>query len=231
MSYSRGGIVYRSLLELVLPGADWRPRTGRAVFVAATNGDTQLAAPGNWYRLADLYVNLAVGAARGLPLLAPASPVSPIVSEPMQGLGALVKLLARHVVERAAVLGLAAMEPGGPFLKELNAAQAPAQGEEGLRRFAIISEFQAQIEGGEHAPRELPQRLLTRLGDALVDQLMGEANDLVVNTASMTHIDDAPAPLDDCYRFGATPRVYHLNYFAQPEVARCLADWLALSAD
>ena len=70
VGYSRGGLVFRSLLRDVLPGSGWAPQFGSVVFVAVPNGGTQLAKPDNWYALVDLFTTLSNISCRTLKLLA-----------------------------------------------------------------------------------------------------------------------------------------------------------------
>ncbi|MGO9009828.1 MAG: CHAT domain-containing protein, partial [Bryobacteraceae bacterium] len=66
---------------------------------------------------------------------------------------------------------------------------------------------------------------------ASMDQLMREANDLVVQTRSMTAVDEAAGKfVTDEFRFGATGKVYHTTYFIRPETVNALARWLRLEA-
>ena len=226
VSYSRGGLVLRSLTELLLPHDEYQTRFGSVIFIAVTNAGTQLALSANWHRLADLYVNLAVGAAQGLAILAPGNPLPIILPEMMQGLSALVKYLSHHAIDENAVPGLGAMSPGSAFIHQLDDIQAPIPALQEVKYYAITSEFQAHLWGAGD-PEPLPRRLLEWLADGFLDQLMGEDNDLVVNTKSMTEIyHEMPQQLEQKYEFGPTSRVYHLNYFVQPEVTGHLVSWL-----
>lgn len=229
VTFSRGGLVLRSLTELVLPNDDYKARFRSVTCVAVTNGGTQLAMPDNWHRLADLYVNLAAGAAKGIAILAPGNPLPVVFNEVMQGLGAFVKFLASHAIAEGAVPGLAAMMPKGSFIRNLNQIQTALPGSEDISYYAITSQFDARLNDGAES-ETLPRRLLVMLADGFLDQLMGEENDLVVNISS-TMVFDAQAPdyWRDCYPFGSTARVYHLNYFVQPEVVAQLEVWLAAS--
>jgi hypothetical protein len=64
-----------------------------------------------------------------------------------------------------------------------------------------------------------------------MNQLMREANDLVVETSSMTAVDKAAGRfVTDEFSFGATGKVYHTTYFIRPETVNALARWLRLEA-
>jgi hypothetical protein len=177
----------------------------------------------------DLYTNIAVAVFRLLALLPQAASAAKILDELVSGVGTFVKFLATYATED--VPGLAAMRPDGDFIRTLNTRQ-PGQPDPGvISYYAITSEFRPAIRGGTHEPRELPLRLVMALADGLVDEVMGEANDLLVNTASMTAIDEAVGVyVRDTFAFGATPHVYHTTYFTRPEVVSALTRWLALPA-
>ena len=64
VAHSRGGLVLRSLTELLLPGSNFHPVIDRAVFVGCTNAGTQLANAEHWVQFADFYTNAAVCACR-----------------------------------------------------------------------------------------------------------------------------------------------------------------------
>jgi len=262
LTYSRGGLVLRSLAEDVLPrsegwegprargarppapaygrdgkplpagpagpGPDVRPRLGSAVFVAVPNGGTSLAEPDNWARMADLYTNLAFASCHLLALMPYAQPAVPVLKEVIRSLGALVKYMASYVVTEGNVPGLAAMEPDGAFLRALGRARPGGAAVGPASAYAITSEFEARVLGGDHEPKELPLRLVQALADGFVDQLMRAANDLVVDTDSMTRL--SAGALKDLLQFGKTPYVYHLTYVFRPEVFQALSRWLGLRA-
>lgn len=229
VSHSRGGLVYRSLAELVLPSLPdaARPRLERAVFVGVPHAGTTLADADNWRDFIDLYTNIAVGACRFIGRLPQAKAVTTVLSELIQGIGGLVKALAEQALESGDVPGLSAMRPDGDFLRELNRSQHGQPRADNTFYCAITSEFRASL-GQPHAPPELPRRLLMGLVDRLADRVLDEANDLVVNTASMTAIDDGRAWIKDRLHFESTPHIYHTNYFARPEVVSALTRWLEL---
>jgi hypothetical protein len=230
ITHSRGGLVYRSLAELVLPGVaeHFRPRTERVLFVGVPNAGTTLADPKHWRDMVDLYTNITVGACRTIGKIPQARVVTTILSEAIQGMAALVKALAQQALESGDVPGLAAMRPDGDFIRELNKKQRGQPGREGSFYGAITSEFTARL-GSPHEPPELPRRLLMGLVDRLSDRVLGEANDLVVNTASMTAIDGSDALIKDRLHFDRTPHIYHTNYFARKEVVAAMSRWLDLS--
>jgi hypothetical protein len=91
VSYSRGGLVARSLIEYLLPSSTWPANIGTVVFVGATNAGTLLAEPDNWKDFVDLYTNLAAGTARSIGFVTGTAPAAEIVGGLVSGIGAFVK--------------------------------------------------------------------------------------------------------------------------------------------
>ena len=231
VSFSRGALVLRSLIEYLLPASPLGARVRRAVFVGGTNGGTELAESRNWKRLADLYTNLAVAGCKAVGFLAPGSQVATLIlEESLQALGALVKYLAAAALDERGIPGLAAMSPRGDFVTKINAAQPGQPGVADSFYCVVTSDLDIELIGRDQASaRELPQRLVQWILDGLADGLMREANDLVVHTASMSQIDAATGVfVKDRLDFGRNPHVYHTIYFTRPEVAGALARWLEL---
>jgi hypothetical protein len=226
ISYSRGGLVLRSLLEHLLPALTPRPEFVRAIVVGVVNSGTLLANPENWHTLIDLYTNLAVAACRTVALFPQVTFAAILTREIVQGVGAFAKYLATEAVTKGGIPGLAAMEPDGKFIQTLNETQPGQMTAAESQFFAILSQFDPK---GPQNAKEIPRQLLLALANGLIDRLMQEANDLVVNTASMTMIDPAAGNfIKDKLDFGANGVTYHTNYFLQPQTANALARWLKL---
>jgi hypothetical protein len=227
--HSRGALVFRSLAENLLPSARWQVQFDRVVFVAGTNGGTLLAEPRNWQQLIDLYTNLAVAGCRLIGIMPQAKAVALVLKESIQGIGALLKYCATTAVTEGKVPGLAAMEPDGAFVRDLNRAQ-PGQPTVATTFYcAVTSNFVPQVTNGQPRPKELPARLVTWVLEVLAKEIMKQPNDLVVNTAAMTAIDlEVGNFIKDRLDFGENPDVYHTNYFTRPEVVNALASWLNL---
>lgn len=227
VSYSRGGLVARSFIEYLLPSSTWDANIGKVVFVGATNAGTLLAEPDNWEAFVDLHTNLAAGAARAIGFVTGTAPAAAVVAGLVKGIGAFVKYLVSASVADRRIPGLAAMEPDGPFVTEINKAQ-PGQPVAGTPWYVVSSDFEVKLFDDRHEPPELPRQLVAMLADGLVDRLMGTKNDLVVDTASMGSVDlpSGGGFIRDSLSFGTNGVVYHLNYFIQPKVCRALMDWL-----
>ncbi|MFK7845304.1 MAG: CHAT domain-containing protein [Rhodothermales bacterium] len=229
IAYSRGGLVLRSLIEKELPDDDWGATFQRAIFVGATNAGTLLAKPENWYRFIDYYTNLAAASSRVVGFISGAGLAGPIYAGMIRGLGAFAKYLATASVSKAKIPGLSAMEPGGPFVMEINQTQEGQPGPEEIDYFAITSDFDIDAVQDGPAPG-IPKRLLLSIGGGIVDQVMNDKpNDLVVDTESMTSVDPHPdGYVKQVRAFGTNGQVYHTVYFTQPATATALYEWLEI---
>lgn len=222
IAFSRGGLVLRTLIEDLLPASGLEVTLGKAIFVGCTNGGTQLASPGNWKDLVDIYTNIALAAGKGITMLAGGT-ASPLVSHTIRTLGRFVQLFSQVAIAEGKLPGLAAMEPGGAVVKALNGSTAPNPS---ATYHAITSSFEPGLTLARGLTREATRFVL----DRVTDRLMKEANDLVVNTASMTQLGARQALLDPAHvlALGDTALVYHIIYFADETVAGQLTAWLDL---
>lgn len=227
IAFSRGGLVLRSLVESLLPASPFRGRLRRAVFVACTNGGTELARPANWQRLADTYLNMAAAGVRALAFVPGFTSGATILSEAIRGVGGLVKALANVVVVDEAVPGLAAMNPDGDFVRELNAVQPGQPAPNGVWYGAITSDFDPDRAAALGRSQEIPPGLFLRLADKGADALAGKPNDLVVHVEAMTQIDPGNAPwFREKLEYGTNGTVHHCRYFHEPDTADALSRWL-----
>jgi hypothetical protein len=228
VTYSRGGLVFRSLVEQLLPLSTARLQVGSAIFVAVPNGGTLLAEPENWIALTNLYTNLAAGVFTLLSVLPQAAAAGRIFSGLISGLGALVKFLGDVVVTEKAIPGLAAQEPKGEFVRVLNEIGPGQPIPNNCRYLAVTANFDPKAAQAGGKPTGLAASFLGHLANGLVDKLMkNETNDLVVNTSSMKAIDpEAGSFIDAALDFGDSSVVYHTVYFIQPRVAQQLSGWL-----
>jgi hypothetical protein len=155
--------------------------------------------------------------------------VSAVLKASVRGLAAFVKQLSTCVVSKGGVPGLAAMEPTGDFVRKLNEVQPGQPDVTSTNYYAVTSEFVPHVLDGQHEPKELAGRFVQALAAGFVDQLLGQANDLVVDTNSMTEIDPQVGSfVKDVFAFGKSAAAYHLNYFTRPEVTSALTRWLQL---
>ncbi len=220
VTHSRGALVARSLIEQVLPGANWPAEIGKIVFVAGPNAGTQLANYENWPKLLDLYTNLAAAAAK----LIPERIAATILSGAIKGLGALAKAILHYSLTEDGVPGVTAMNPTSKYIGELNGNQAgqPAAGT--TPWYVVESNFEPNLHGPD-AP-SIPARVRDWIVDHLADSLMAEPNDLVVNTASMAAIDSPIGAVSgfvrDRFDFAPDDAVFHTIYFQQARTATYL---------
>lgn len=222
VAFSRGGLVFRAFAESLLPGSGWPARVERAVFVGCTHGGTALAAADNWHTLLDLYTNIAAAGARCLGLLG-AQVAATILGEAVKTVSGLARAIVVRAIEEEQVPGLAAMAPDSPFVCHLNTASLPAG--QSCAYFTVAADFDP--DPAQPAPG-LGERLMLLLADGVIDRLMGEANDLVVDTEAMTALGTRTAWLRDRLDFATTSAIYHTVYFPQPDVVAALAGWLGL---
>jgi hypothetical protein len=223
ISHSRGGLVARSLVERVIPEAGWAGAVESVVFVGVPNGGTHFVDRDRWKTFADLYTNLLLSTAAALG----GGLANAVAAGPIRGVGTLVKYLAAHAA-RGGVPGLEAMAPGGRFLTELNGTQ-PGQPRPGTPWFVIGSDFHVTT---DDSPVGFPKSFTLWLAERAVDDVLDDANDLVVDTLSMAAIDTPPGGyVQDGLPFGVNAVVHHLNYFVQPEVPDALGFWLIHRGD
>ena len=213
--HSRGGLVVRSLVERLLPTAKWSGSINRIIFAGVPNAGTNLAEPDRWSKLADVYTTLLLASAP----LDNSFLTKAIAGSAIKGVGALVKYLAAYTVDGNGVPGLAAMEPDGDFIVDLNRDQ-PGQPDGGQPWFVISSDFHADADGSK-----------LQIVEGIVDDILDEANDLVVDTRSMAAIDTPPGGhVRRTLDFGTNSSVFHNNYFQQAEVADAMRAWLFATA-
>ncbi len=227
--HSRGGLVARSLCELLGHGAAVR----NLIFIGTPNCGTDLANPRNWGTFADLLVNVTgVSGAELLGRLA----------------GLLAQLAVRGVMSD--VPGLLAQNPESlndarSFLSRLQRAKV----DRSRLRYGIVC---AEFEPTALVPN-LKKMLHTAAQtgiDALADELFGAANDLVVNTAhtwgiarsgdELARLPDFVSPgrvlvfrpPDSTFKPPAQVQIesalgmHHSNLFAQPRVQASIQAWL-----
>lgn len=221
VAHSRGGLVARALVEMVAPGEAWQPRFDRVVMAGCTNGGTHLAEPDNWKTFVDLYTNLVTYAVRFVGGAIGHAATAALIESGIRSVGAIVKYLAVHAIEDRAIPGLAAMRPGSELVTELNGTN-PGQADAGHSMYYVVqTEYEPTADAG------LPKALLAWLTDRVTDRFFQTANDLVVDTASMSAIDPGVGGfVKDVLDFGKTDAVHHTSYFAHARTAEALQRWL-----
>jgi hypothetical protein len=197
VAHSRGGLVARELGQDTLARAAGRPppviRT--IVHVATPNAGTVLASRDRLESLLDTFTNLLS--------LFPEE----LFSTAIEGVLEVVKQVATGVL--GGLDGLAAMDPDGPSLRDLNRVAAHSA----TAARAITSDFE---------PEQAP--LAVRALDLVTDPLFGAANDLVVPTEGVYRA--GAYSVDDPFVVPVRSAVSHTAFFRDAEVRRQLATWL-----
>lgn len=231
--HSRGGLVTRWWLEVLS-----RPLLERArvVFVGAPLMGTGLASPYRLRTAMKLFTNYAIALQHAAGMAALAVPVFSFAEVLAGVVGSATSVLSKAPIADsliAAIPGLASMsrygEDGGQFIAgnvelaklEYGWSATPAG------YFVVQSNFEPQAVGWRFW-RAFRQPVL-RVADASTDAIFSGANDLVVDTASMTTLTQklkltGPGRVLD---FGASETVHHVNYFEQPETLDFIARTLA----
>ncbi|HKG91353.1 MAG TPA: CHAT domain-containing protein, partial [Gemmatimonadaceae bacterium] len=209
--HSRGGLVARQLSEraAVLGGRDFR--VGKVVFVGVPNAGTALAAPDHMVQMIDRFTSVLNIFPTGL------------VTETLEAIVTAVKVIGHGALK--GLDGLASMNPSGAFLGALRAGRDRS----GATYFAVAADYEPA--GGPLAA------LVTKQGvaDAALDRIFdAEPNDLVVPTGGVYAEGagpDFPIPDERRLAFGAAAGVIHTTYFARPEMAAKLREWLLGGAE
>lgn len=223
IAFSRGGLVYRILIEHLVRQSPLRAQFGSAVFVGCTNAGTLLAEPDNWKALLDTYTNITLAAARIGLLASGLSAASPIVVEAIRMLGGFAQMLAQVAITDRYLPGLAAMEPGGETVSALNGAANPAESQS---YFVVSADFEPSTE----REKSVGGNLLLSTLDRVADRLHGVANDLVVNTDSMRNFGKGKSA-KTILELPPSSAVYHTVYFASPAVVGHIEAWLAVEPE
>lgn len=206
--HSRGGLVARTLAERLarLDDLDFDPqrlRVNRVVFAAVPNGGTLLADPDHMVEFLDRFTTI-------VNLFPPNAAM-----EFLEGLLVAVKMVGHGALEGLA--GLASMNPGGAFLKTLNA------GERGSAEYYALT--------ADYEPRGALRQLVRAAADATLDRVFEKApNDLVVPTLGVFQKNGHGSfPLDDArvLQLDKSKEVIHTSFFPHPDTAAALLAWLS----
>lgn len=222
IAHSRGGLVARWWLDALARGMTGKHR---AVLVGTPVGGTSLASPASIRSAMDLLTNVG-DRLRKLASVAGAvaPPVAPFLQLPMvllQVTTSVTGVLAKTPIADAAV----AMVPGlngqsrvgnSPELRRLRALRASP-----VAYSVVRSNFEPSDPGWKFW--EYFRDIKGRAADLGADVVFPGANDLVVDTDSMTDFRDAPAFSGLEHDFGTSSTVLHTNYFRQPETLDLIA--------
>ena len=197
ISHSRGGLLARALKELTpaalgqLIDPVWTPpagvnvQIGKIVLVGTPNVGTPLANPTDLPEAVSRLASIASSFSQDVAAV---------------GLGALFAIFG-GIVEGGlgALPGLEDMNPGNPFLEQLNSASNDTS-----PYYGIQADFQPT--GG----------LATAIENDGVDALfLGKANDLVVPTLGVSDVNGQTLPGMQVDAYPQSANVYHTDYFYQ----------------
>jgi hypothetical protein len=228
--FSRGGLVFRSLVEYALPASAFAYTVDRAIFVACTNNGTELARRKNWDRLMDRYTNLAAGACTAIGALTGSAVATRILGEAIKGIGAFVKTLALAALDEGGMPGIEAMDPSGSFVRRINDGQAGQPQPSSSYYCVVTSNFDPDKAVTSGNAAEVPAGFWMRVADKPVDELMNKENDLVVDVPSMSAIDPGDGDfVKKRHDFGTNGSVYHTVYFLQQQTSAALSNWLQIA--
>lgn len=225
--HSRGGLVTRWWLETY---HNHDHGSYRAVMVGSPLAGTSLAAAPRLRAAVNLLTNVARVLEKGAGLASTAFPFFTVITGLLRVLASVGSIAAKTPAFDAAV----ALIPG-------LSSQAMVSNNEELNRlnricstppdyFAVRSDFKPVDPGWEF------WKYFTDVGnrakDWAADLVFDKANDLVVDTASMTVLAMPPRQVGidvkRIYDFGCNPTVHHTVYFRQKETARFIADCLQI---
>ncbi|HZS07136.1 MAG TPA: hypothetical protein VFD58_20030 [Blastocatellia bacterium] len=221
--HSRGGLVTRWWLETF----DHANGKRRAVLVGSPLRGTSLAAPDKLRAGLNLLTNVGRVLETASGAAAPIIPFMSVVMGLLKVCTSITGAVGNTPLIDAAVAmipGLAAqsMTDNNPELNRLNTIR-------GTRRpdyFVVRSDFEPKSPGWKFWEYFVGGG--KRLTDTALDLLVfKEANDLVVDTSSMTGIaKDKDLARSRILDFGTSNVVHHTNYFLQPETLKFIANSL-----
>lgn len=221
--HSRGGLVVRWWLEAFggAAGAE-----SRVVLVGAPLGGTSLAAPPRLRAALGLITNvgralsLAGGAASlAVPMLSIAVGLMKVVTS-IASLGEKAPLIDAAVAMIPGLAGQSRVGNSAELLRLRRKTNLPLPD-----YYAVRCNFETADVGWAFWRRF--RRL--NLADFGTDMVFDGENDLVVDTESMTELFDKEIfPDANICDFGTTDRVYHTNYFRQPETIKFITKSLKI---
>ncbi|MCP4007542.1 MAG: alpha/beta hydrolase [bacterium] len=225
--HSRGGLVTRWWAEELCK----RPETlGKLVLVGSPLAGTSLAAAPRLRASLDYLTNVGNVLESGAGMAATAFPLLAAVTGILRVVATATKIVSKTPMLDAAIAmipGLSAQARTGdnPSIDKLRSGISAASAPE---YYVIRADFEPPPVGWKF------WRAFQNPGDRIknfgADLVFDEANDLVVNTASMDELsDDLRITRKSRVRdFGTTSRIHHTNYFEQAETTQSFTRWLDL---
>lgn len=224
VSFSRGGLVARTLIERELPSRpQWQGTIVRALFVATTNAGTELARAENWNTLADLLTSLSNVGATALSLIPGAGTIASVIGrEVISGVAGFLKELANIGLTKGKIPGLAAMDPSSEVVTNLNETPLPAKVT--AQYFGMNSRFEPGMGDSDTLPDGIKNYLASRACKKLY---RNKASDLVVHNQSTQTLHPEIA-YTKFHHFKTNSIIFHTNFFAQDTVRELVREWLDL---
>ncbi len=220
VAHSRGGLVARWWLDALRPAG---APAARAVLVGSPLAGTSLASPARLRAAIDLLTNLARGMALAGAAASAAMPLLTAVVGVTKILASVTAAAAHTPLVDAGIALVPGLAAQSAVSNNAEIARLRAAGASGSAWFAVLSNFEPADPGWAFWKRFRKSALL----DAGADLIFQGANDLVVDTASMTDLGPATA-IATVLDFGTSESVLHTNYFSQARTAEFIARSLAL---
>ena len=228
--HSRGGLVTRWWLEILDhyaadSGAE-EPARGRVIFAGSPLAGTGLAAPHRLKAAIDVLTNISRAlewTARGAGIIVPAAaPLAHAAGVLFSMFGKLTALAARTPILDAGISmvpGLNAQSRVGTNreIAELRDAIGRRSGRPAGRFLADYYFLTSNFETDSPGWKFWKYFRKDKLADIATDMVFDGANDLVVDTPSMTSLADECEPVaGHVLDYGTNNVVHHCNYFQQP---------------
>jgi hypothetical protein len=224
IAHSRGGVVVSWWLEVLGHALAESGATVRVFLAGTPLAGTSLAAPDKIQPLVSLLTNIGGLLSKTLGVAAKAHPFATAGFAMLEFLGGRAKEKFAippidNLGKRGSIDAAVALIPGlqGQSMVSNNAELSRLRDHAGVVR----AEYNAVLTNYETDDPGLAFWKYFRkstAADTAADRIFPEANDLVVDTASMTDLGPVRGAIADTrsYRFGDKSGVWHCNYFEQP---------------
>ena len=213
--HSRGGLVVRWLVEALMHNP---MQIGRVVFVGAPLGGTSLAAPPRLRSGLDLLTNVANVLSKGSAAASSVVPLFTAVTGILRVFGSVTSALAKTPLIDATVYmipGLAAQSMTGDNTNIVRLREGVTR-DISDRYFAVTSAFKPVAPGWEFW--KYFQNPGSRIASHLTHRVFAGANDLVVDTDSMTRLSDDLVIAPGQTLALQSDALHHLIYFERADV-------------
>jgi len=214
ISHSRGGLVTRWWLE----NFDRAGGKRRAVLVGSPLEGTSLASPPRIRSLLSWFTNLNQVLASGASAGATVLPFLTVVSGLLRLAAAVTNVASRVPLADSALAMVPGLAGQSRVSNNFELLRLNTTAPKTPEYFAIRSNFTTTDPGWKFWKYFADPG--ARALNAAADLLFGESNDLVVDTASMTHCLNCDA--DHLCDFADSTEVHHINYFRQAKTVEFL---------